>query len=132
MTIKVLRQWKGEASEAERNSLELSAGKMVLRVKRLRCQDDGGISYERSALPLELFPDLDADRAVADSIVKLVGMQGLVLGIAAERLRIVTCTAEVAPHLGVPGGTPILEVERLVRTADGRPVEWRAICLLKP
>jgi GntR family transcriptional regulator len=44
---------------------------------------------------------------------------------ARERARAVTANREAMRLLGVPGGTPLLEVQRLALTFGERPVEWR-------
>jgi GntR family transcriptional regulator len=42
-----------------------------------------------------------------------------------ERLRAVLATRDVAQHVGVPPGAPLLEIRRVALTFRDRPVELR-------
>lgn len=44
---------------------------------------------------------------------------------AEERLKAIAATPEVAGHLGLKAGTPILSIERVALTYGDKPVEWR-------
>ncbi|HEX7126473.1 MAG TPA: UTRA domain-containing protein [Thermodesulfobacteriota bacterium] len=44
-----------------------------------------------------------------------------------ERVRAVECSAEDSRLLGLPAGTPILEVERTACGLDSTPIEWRTM-----
>ena len=52
------------------------------------------------------------------------------LEVTAERIRAVPAGQEVAGHLRVPSGTPLLCVDRIAFTYGDMPVEWRrGLCL---
>jgi hypothetical protein len=38
----------------------------------------------------------------------------------------VRATGDIAVHLGIVVGTHVLKLDRVIETADGRPIEWRA------
>ena len=44
---------------------------------------------------------------------------------ASERLKAVAATASEALHLGASPGDPLLEIDRVAFSLDGRRVEWR-------
>lgn len=48
-------------------------------------------------------------------------------GIAEERLSMVLAPEPVAALLGVPASSPVLKLDRIVRTSSGTPVELRLI-----
>ena len=80
------------------------------------------IALEEVALPLERFPGLTAD---ASEITELAQRYGLSLGRASEHISIVPASKDVAAHLGVTARENVMKLERIVETADGKPIEWR-------
>ena len=53
------------------------------------------------------------------------------LGKAAERVSLGQASATVAQTLGIAAGSPLMVLDRVVKTLDGRPIEWRmAYCHL--
>ena len=61
--------------------------------------------HERASLPADLFPNL--------------------LGKAEERITIGAASQDVAAALRIPEDLPVMVLDRVVFTIDGRPVEWR-------
>ena len=82
------------------------------------------VALEEAVLPFERLPGLIADDDISD-ITELAQCYGLSLGRATDRVTIVPATREVAKHLGIPLGTDVMKLDRVVETADGKPVEWR-------
>ena len=58
-------------------------------------------------------------------IVLLAHQFGLLLGKADERLSVGKASGGAAEALHVPEGSPVMVLDRVVRTIDGRAVEWR-------
>ena len=79
--------------------------------------------HEKISLPAELFPHLK-DRDYS-RIVVLAQQYRLLLGPAEERISIGVASAEAARALEIAQGSPVIVLDRVVRTIDGRPVEWR-------
>ncbi len=111
------------ANEVECLRLQLRSQDPVWRVRRVRFHEDQAFMCEEVALPAELFPQLkDRD---SSRIVALAQQYGLLLGPAEERISIGEATRHTAEALDLAQGSPVMVLDRVVRTIDGRPVEWR-------
>ena len=75
--------------------------------------------------PVALFPGLVKSGGYLEKIAALSQMHGMLLGKAEERLSIDKASPEVAEILGVSPAAPVLLLDRVTRTLDDRPVEWR-------
>jgi GntR family transcriptional regulator len=110
-----------DALECQR--LELQPHDPVWRLRRARVFRDRTFMYERISLPAELFPHLEERNY--SRIVLVAQRYGLLLGPAEERISIGVAWLEAARALDIAPGSPVMELDRVVRTIDGRPVEWR-------
>ena len=115
----------GEAHEMEQKRLRLRPGAQVMRIRRVR--QSAGIPFmvEDVTLPDSLFPGLSDLREVPHRITLLAQQFGLLLGRAEEQVRATNANSEIAEELRIAKDTPILTLDRVVYTLDGRPVEWR-------
>ena len=115
----------GEAHEMEQKRLRLRPGAQVMRIRRVR--QSAGIPFmvENVTLPGSLFPGLSDLRDVPHRITLLAQQFGLLLGRAEEQVRASKADSEIAEELRIAKDTPILILDRVVYTIDGRPVEWR-------
>lgn len=115
----------GEAHEMEQKRLRLRPGAQVMRIRRVR--QSAGIPFmvEDVTLPDSLFPGLSDLREVPHRITLLAQQFGLLLGRAEEQVRASKANGEIAEELRIAKDTPILTLDRVVYTLDGRPVEWR-------
>ncbi len=119
---------KGIAGPAEMKALQLAPGALVLRIDRRRSIGGVPTIVERIAVPQALFPDLDApgEQELPNTLYDLYQKRyGVTVGQTTERLRAVAATPEEAAQLDVEPGTPLLEIDRIARDLDDRPVEWR-------
>ncbi len=127
MRIAVIAQTTGRANEAEQKRLRLPPTARVLRLMRVRYQDDRPLSYEQIVLPLVRFPALANEPPITSSISEIAQRYGLALGRVTEQARLVGAPKFVAEHLRVASGTQLLRLNRIVRTPDGQAVEWRVV-----
>jgi GntR family transcriptional regulator len=121
-----LREVRATKTQAER--LRLERGTSVLNMVRVRTIGGAPVMFERISLPAERFRGLklplNEDRP--DELYIVYEQQfGVTIVRAEERLRAVPADAPETAHLGVPAGTPLMEVERTALILDGTPVEWR-------
>ena len=79
--------------------------------------------YEEIALPAELFPHLEDSNY--GRIVVLAQRHGLLLGPAEERVSIGAACRGAARSIRHSARFPVIVLDRVVHTIDGRPVEWR-------
>jgi GntR family transcriptional regulator len=110
------------ATEIEARRLQLLSGDPVWRIRRVRFDGDSALMYEDVSLPVALFPGLSES---SSRIVLLAHQYGLLLGKADEKLSVGMATGEAAAALNIPEGSPVMVLDRVVRTIDGRAVEWR-------
>ncbi len=112
--------------------LALAPGEAAVQVRRLLLAPQGGellpVVLDDLWLPGTLFKGLTMERLEAwrGPMYRLFEAEFAVHMIRAEeKLRAVAARADDAALLGVPPGTPLLQVERLAYTYGDRPVELR-------
>jgi GntR family transcriptional regulator len=97
----------------------------IYRIHRTRLHKSQPFMVEHAAVPITMFPSLDEKAEVASRIMVLAQQYGVLLGKAEERVSIGQAAQAVADTLGIPPGTPVMVLDRVVQSLDGRPVEWR-------
>ena len=98
----------------------------VLRATRIRFNDDDHpLVHEEVVLPLDRLPGLGANAGDIPDICDLAQLYGLRLGHARERVSIVQATAGIAKLFRIATGSDVVKLDRVVETADGKPIEWR-------
>ena len=115
----------GTANEQECARLRLEAHDRVFRVRYVRLHEGRPFMAAVASVPAALFPGLAHDGGVPDGIVVLAQKHGMLLGKAEERISVDTASPAVAEALRVAPDTPVMVLDRLTLTLDGRPVEWR-------
>jgi DNA-binding GntR family transcriptional regulator len=123
--IAVIAETTGAADELERERLKLVAGEVVVRVTRIRSEDDKPTSYELSVLPLGRFRGLIPEGNVHEDIVTLARAHGVAVGRATEVLDTAYATTDVAEYLGIDPDEAVERLDRVVHCARGLPIEWR-------
>lgn len=119
------------ASEEEAAQLRMRSGENVIRVRRVQTSNGRRILLEQIAMPESRFPGLSTKGFVPHRIVAIAQQFGVLLGGAKERVRVARASASIAEALAIDVDTPLLELDRVVYSIDGRPVEWRsAMCHL--
>jgi GntR family transcriptional regulator len=116
---------EGRASDAECRRLRLRNDERVYRIHRVRHVNGQNYLVEDVALPAALFPDLLEKKGAAERIIGLAQEYGILLGKAEERISLEQASPTVAQSLGIAAGSPVMVLDRLVMSLDGRPIEWR-------
>lgn len=105
--------------------LALNAGGAVIELKRLRYLDRVPVSLDVSYFPAFIGEQvLRADLAGRDVFSILENEIGIALGAAEISIEAALAEGEIASHLGIAGGVPVLRIERLTTSADGRPIDF--------
>jgi GntR family transcriptional regulator len=112
-------------NEGERERLQLRTSDRVYRFQRLQMEADTPVLVENVAVPAALFPDLPRHISLPETVFELALRSGLLLSNAQERVSIEAAPDSVASILGVNAGTPLFVLDRVIRTLEGRTVEWR-------
>jgi GntR family transcriptional regulator len=117
-----LREVTVNPHEAE--VLGMEPGTPAVRAYRVRYYKDHPYCYIINTLPLELGKKLKKADWEKGSILKtLQSKHSVQLGDADEHVRATLADANLAQWLEVRIGSPLLQVEYLIRDADGQPVE---------
>jgi GntR family transcriptional regulator len=114
---------EGKATEAECLRLQLRSQDPVWRIRRTRFDKEQAFMHEEVCLPAELFPNMNDGSS--DRLAVLAQQHGLLLGKAQERIAIGAASGEAAEVFDIAQGSPIIVLDRVVRTITGRPAEWR-------
>jgi len=114
------------ATEDERDRLQLDPGAKVIALHRVRTLGDSPAIVERLTLPQKLFPGLGGETKLPENLYRFFqGEYGITVAKAGESVRAVAADPLEAQLLGVMPGAPLLEIDRVAVTIDGRPIEWR-------
>lgn len=115
-----------DAVEAE--ALNIAKTDRIIEIQRVRDMEGSPVIIENVLVAAELFSDLDK-RTLSDVPNELYQMYeeryGITVHRAVERLKAVEAGTFDAKHLNVKLGSPLLQIERVAETVDGRPIELR-------
>ncbi len=114
------------AELAQRQQLELEKGDKVWSIERTRRLGGLPIVAETIILPLVLFPGLDEMEAIPNNVYSLYASRfGLTVAHVKEKLKAVLASGQDAAVLNCSKGTPLLRIDRIARSLNGNPIEWR-------
>jgi GntR family transcriptional regulator len=123
----------GPATDAELQHLGLTARELVVRTRQVRSWQGAPFTYEEASLPASRFSGLEPSALTGPyQLSALAQNYGALLGGGSETVEIVEADTTVANQLGVATGTPVLKLDRVIRSRDAIPLEWRvAYCYLR-
>ena len=114
------------ATPAEIDKLHLSKGARVIEIKRVRLIDGVPAVAERIIVPLKLFPELDHQDALPNTLYSLYqSVYGINIVVAKEEIRAVIANKNDAKELGIKAGSPLLRIDRVAMGIGGQRAEWR-------
>jgi GntR family transcriptional regulator len=114
---------KADTRIAER--LQLNEGNKIAEVKRVRLINRAPVSLEISYLPQDIGEKLQkADLITRDIFLILENDLQLNLGHADLAIDAVLSDGDLAKALNIEEGSPIMRIERLTHTADGKPIDF--------
>ena len=121
---RVLSLCEATANEAVAAALELAEGAPVVAVRRIRMLDENPISLDESYFPIEIGRELFRLDVTGDIFAVLERDLELSLDRGELEIEAALASASLAAHLEIETGAPVLRIQRLTRTADGRPVDF--------
>jgi len=117
---------KRPATEVERRKLKLRKNAPVVEIRRTRLIDGLPGVVEKIVLPVGLFPGIDKQEALPNTLYSLYQEAfGVSISVAKEELRAVLANKRDAKALGIEPGSPLLQIDRTALALDGQAVEWR-------
>jgi GntR family transcriptional regulator len=121
----VLEQDVVTASEDIACPLDIDAGALVFRLKRLRFADGEPMGVQTAFIPMHLVPGIDRLSFADASLYEVLATRySLFPAAARETHQAVSVAEDVAALLRVPVGSPALAAERLTSLDDGGPLEF--------
>lgn len=122
--------FEGKAEDIERTRLEIPPDSLIYRLSRVRSIRGKPFLSETATLPKVMFPDLPKLNLTTSSLTAIAAAYGVLLGKAVETVSTGRASPATAKTLQIVEGSPVLYLERVVRTHDGLAAELRrAECL---
>ena len=123
-TVKVLTLATIKASASEADFLRVNLGDPLVRCTRLRLHGGTPFSYIVNHVPGDLGKQLSAEAWKQGSILRQIETElGIRMGDADQTISASLADAHLARLLKTNIGAPLLSVDRVVRSVEGRPVE---------
>ncbi len=113
-----------EARVAE--ALQLGTGEPVVLLKRVRLANDEPVALETVYLAQHLCPGILEESLENRSLYELLRSRYQIRIVRAQQQwQAVACPAREARLLGIRGGSPVLQIQRITYDAAGRPFEYQ-------
>lgn len=130
-----------DASSAERRSLALldhemiiapaylnrdpvNFGRRVLRIRRISFHGDEPAHFVTSYVPEDLSRDIDPESIGSTTVLSTLEAAGHRIGEVEVTVSATGADMDVAGHLQIPAGTPLLLQQRLTLDSSGKPLEY--------
>ncbi len=117
---------RAKARRDERARLKLAPSARVIRHARVRTVDGRPFVSELIVLPEDQFSDLGTDGEIPNTLYDLFQRRfGVTVARADEQITVDAADARIASELAIAKGTPLMVIDRVTFSIDGRPIEWR-------
>lgn len=122
---RVLRVTRRAATKDVAERLQLKNGDEITEIRRLRYLNREPISLDVTYLPVDIGQRvIKEDLATRDIFLILENEYGCGLGAADLQIEAALADETLARALQIEEGAPVLRIERLTHTAEGRPVDY--------
>ncbi|MFI5979653.1 GntR family transcriptional regulator [Streptomyces sp. NPDC051555] len=118
----VLRHDTVTASLDDADRLDVPAGTPLMRLERVRLLNDVRIALDRTLLVADLAPDLTRTDFRGASLFEELRRWGVEPERAEATIEARTADAELAGHLGIAEGAPVLVLDQTVYARENRPM----------
>jgi GntR family transcriptional regulator len=122
-SVQLLELRTVEATQQQSQLLQVPQRTPLTRCTRLRFHHETPLCYVVNLLPLEIGRRLTRSDWKRGSVLQALQRLGHPIKDADQSVRAALADATLARHLQTRIGAPLLSVDRLVHTQDGRPVE---------
>jgi GntR family transcriptional regulator len=124
---KLIQRSAGEPTPPEQEALGIGPSETVARKRRLLSIASRPFGVEDACLATSHLPGLQADEVGDWCVTALAQRHGIHAARACEEVRTVAASPEIAPLLALRPGTVLLQLDRLIWSADSAPIEWRRL-----
>ncbi len=125
---RILECKRGKATAEVAAALDLRAGDTVVNLRRVLSFNNVATIVDDICLPGSIFKGLTIESLMRyrGPVYALFESEfGVSMVRAEEKIRAVAANADLAQHLDIAAGTPLLQVERISYTYGDRPMELR-------
>jgi len=123
-TVRVLHRGTEPAMQEVAAQLQLAPGTPVLHALRVREIAGQGMSYLATWVPSDIAALIEGQDMSATPLLLLLEEAGVPVASATQTITATLADAAAAGALGVPAGSPLIDVRRTVSDANDRPVEF--------
>jgi GntR family transcriptional regulator len=123
-SVKVLHRGTEPATQEVAAQLQLAPGTPVLHALRVRQLGDQGMSYLATWVPQNIAALIEGQDMSATPLLLLLEEVGVPVASATQTITATLADAAAASALGLPAGSPLIDVRRTVCDANDRPVEF--------
>jgi len=113
------------AEDLERSRLRLGHDKHVYRIRRVSAHLGAAFMVEEVSLPAALFPGLVERNISPHCPIVLAQAYAILLGKGEEQVSLGAASPVASEILKIAEASPVLRLDRVIMTRDGRPAEWR-------
>lgn len=121
--VRLLEFRTAPVNEEIASGLGLTDGEPCLRIVRVRSSGRAPFSYSTCYVPFPEADSLTKDSLGSRTIIASLEAAGIVAASAEQRLTAVLADAELARHLKVSVGSPLIRMRRVVRNDADRAIE---------
>jgi GntR family transcriptional regulator len=108
--------------------LGLKVGEKVTYIERVRLGDDEPLSYDVTYLPIGIGRRVARENLIDNPIFDLLERKyGMKLGSAEYTVESTTASRDIARHLHIGPGDPVLLVERTTRDRNGKSIDYEKL-----
>lgn len=125
-TARLLSFGYGTAPAAVAAAMQIAPGAQVQTAVRLRLVEDQPFSHLTTYVPEAIARNYTEAELATTPLFRLLERSGVEVETADQSVSATLAAPEVAGHLGLSVGAPLLSLNRVVRDAQGRGVEYLA------
>ncbi|MEU6126183.1 GntR family transcriptional regulator [Streptomyces sp. NPDC047123] len=118
----VLRQGDAVASLDDADRLDVPAGTALLRLDRVRLLDDVRVAVDRTLVVARLAPGIAEADFTSASLFEELRLRGVELDRSEVTIEARTAEPELAGHLDIPAGSPVLRLDQTIYSREQRPL----------
>ena len=123
-SVEVLHRGTEPATNEVATQLQLTPGTPVLHALRVRQLADQGMSYLATWVPPDIAALIEGQDMSATPLLLLLEEVGVPVASATQTITATLADAAAASALGLPAGSPLIDVRRTISDTDDRPVEF--------
>ncbi|AMO72566.1 GntR family transcriptional regulator [Sphingorhabdus sp. M41] len=120
--VKIISYEVSEATLEESAALEIECQQRILRVERLRLVKNLPLGIIESILPLEATQWVSEEKLANNPLLELLSHSGREIRAGQQVISAVAAGPEIALRLELEPRAPLLRIERLLRSEDGKPM----------